>query len=310
MTRDLVLGLEIVLPDGRILNNLKEIKKDNRGYDLKHLFIGSEGSLGIITTAVLKLFPKPKKTGMAIVAIKNIKKVIEFLKYINSGYKEQLQSFELNSNLGMSFIKKHFTDIIIPFNNSYPWYVIFELSFLKNIDVEKEIESILEKSVEQKYILDAIKPRNISQFNNIWKTRDWLSFAQKKDGPSIKHDISIPISNIPIFIKKAEVSIKKVLPNSQILVFGHIADANIHYNISSKDIESKKNFELYSKKINTIVFDLVYKYNGSFSAEHGIGKMKIKELKKYSSVEEFNIKKQIKKLFDPNEIMNPGKVFE
>ena len=310
MTRDLVLGLEIVLPDGRILNNLKEIKKDNRGYDLKHLFIGSEGSLGIITTAVLKLFPKPKKTGMAIVAIKNIKKVIEFLKYINSGYKEQLQSFELNSNLGMSFIKKHFTDIIIPFNNNYPWYVIFELSFLKNIDVEKEIESILEKSVEQKYILDGIKPQNISQFNNIWKTRDWLSFAQKKDGPSIKHDISIPISNIPKFIKKAEVSIKKVLPNSQILVFGHIADANIHYNISSKDIESKKNFELYSKKINTIVFDLVYKYNGSFSAEHGIGKMKIKELKKYSSVEEFNIKKQIKKLFDPNEIMNPGKVFE
>ena len=202
MTRDLVLGLEIVLPDGRILNNLKEIKKDNRGYDLKHLFIGSEGSLGIITTAVLKLFPKPKKTGMAIVAIKNIKKVIEFLKYINSGYKEQLQSFELNSNLGMSFIKKHFTDIIIPFNNNYPWYVIFELSFLKNIDVEKEIEFILEKSVEQKYILDAIKPQNISQFNNIWKTRDWLSFAQKKDGPSIKHDISIPISNIPTFIKK------------------------------------------------------------------------------------------------------------
>ena len=131
MTRDLVLGLEIVLPDGKILNNLKEIKKDNRGYDLKHLFIGSEGSLGIITTAVLKLFPKPKKTGMAIVAIKNIKKVIEFLKYINSGYKEQLQSFELNSNLGMSFIKKHFTDIIIPFNNNYPWYVIFELSFFK-----------------------------------------------------------------------------------------------------------------------------------------------------------------------------------
>ena len=147
MTRDLVLGLEIVLPDGRILNNLKEIKKDNRGYDLKHLFIGSEGSLGIITTAVLKLFPKPKKTGMAIVAIKNIKKVIEFLKYINSGYKEQLQSFELNSNLGMSFIKKHFTDIIIPFNNNYPWYVIFELSFLKDIDIENEIEFILEKVI-------------------------------------------------------------------------------------------------------------------------------------------------------------------
>ena len=168
----------------------------------------------------------------------------------------------------------------------------------------------MEQSFEQKYILDAIKPQNLKQYNNIWKTRDWLSFAQKKDGKSIKHDISIPISNIPTFIKKAEVLIKKVLPNSQILIFGHIADANIHYNISSKDIESKRNFELYSKKINTIVFDLVYKYKGSFSAEHGIGKMKIKELQEYSSKEEFNIKKQIKKLFDPKNIMNPGKVFE
>ena len=191
----------------------------------------------------------------------------------------------------MSFIKKHFTDIAIPFNNNYSWYVIFELAFLKNIDVEKEIEFILEQSFEQKYILDAIKPQNLKQYNNIWKTRDWLSFfAQKKDGKSIKHDISIPISNIPLFIKKSEVLIRKVLPNSNILIFGHIADANIHYNISSKEIENKRNFELYSKKINTIVFDLVYKYKGSFSAEHGIGKMKIKELQEYSSKEEFNIK--------------------
>ena len=310
MTRDLVLGLEIVLPDGKILNSLKEIKKDNRGYDLKHLFIGSEGTLGIVTSATLKLFPLPKRTGMAIVAIKDINKVTEFLKYINSIHVEQLSSFELNSNIGLSFIKKHFNNIQIPFNNNYPWYVIFELSFLKDVNIDSILDKILENSFEKNYILDAIKPQNLKQINNIWKTREWLSLAQKRDGPSIKHDISIPVSKTSFFIKEAEDSIKKILPDSKILIFGHIADGNIHYNISSNSIKDTKNFKIYSKKINTIVFDLVYKYNGSFSAEHGIGKMKIKELKKYSSPEELLVKTQIKKLFDPNGIMNPGKVVE
>ena len=204
MTRDLVLGLEIVLPDGKILNTLKEIKKDNRGYDLKHLFIGSEGTLGIITSAVLKLFPLPKKKGMAIVAIKDVKKAIDFLKFINCSYKEQLNSFELNSSLGLNFIKKHYSQISIPFNNSYPWYIIFELSYLQEIDIDIEINILLEKALEKNYILNAIKPKNISETNNIWKTREFLSAAQKKDGLSVKHDISIPISNIPTFLIKAE----------------------------------------------------------------------------------------------------------
>ena len=172
------------------------------------------------------------------------------------------------------------------------------------------MDRVLEKALEKKNIMNAIKPQNIKQINNIWKTREWLSFAQKKDGPSIKHDISIPISKIPIFLEEAEKLIKKVLSNVRILVFGHIADGNIHYNISSEYIKDKRSFKFYSKKINTIVFDLVYKYKGSFSAEHGIGKMKIKELKKYSSPEELLVKMQIKKLFDPKGIMNPGKVVD
>ncbi len=310
MTRDLVLGLEIVLPDGKILNTLKEIKKDNRGYDLKQLFIGSEGTLGIITSAVLKLFPAPKKKGMAIVALQNIKSVIDFFEFLSSSHQEQLNSFELNSNLGLEFIKKHFKEIKIPFDNNYPWYVIFELSYLKEIDIDNEINIVLETALKKKYILDAIKPQNITQKDNIWKTREWLSFAQKKDGPSIKHDISIPISKLPLFLKESEKSIKQVLSNSKILTFGHIADGNIHYNISSEYIKNENSFKFYSKKINTIVFDLVYKYKGSFSAEHGIGKMKIKELKKYSSYEELFVKMQIKKLFDPKGIMNPGKVID
>ena len=170
----------------------------------------------------------------------------------------------------MSYIKKHYSDISIPFNNNYPWYVIFELSFLQEEDVENIIQKLLEEALEKKYILDAIRPQSIAQTNNIWKTREWLSFAQKRDGPSIKHDISIPISKIPIFLREAEKSIKKVLSESKILIFGHIADGNLHYNISSSIIKDETSFKFYSKKINTIVFDLVYKYNGSFSAEHGI----------------------------------------
>ncbi len=309
MTRDLVLGLEIVLPNGKVLNCLREIKKDNRSYDIKHIFIGSEGTLGIITSAVLRLFPQPKKTGIAFVALENIKKAIEFFNYINSSHNEHLTAYELNSNLGLKFIKKNYPRISIPFDNKYPWYVIIELSFIKNIDIDSEIELVLEEAFAKKLIIDAVKPQNIIQSNNIWKTREWLSYAQKKDGPSIKHDISLPISKIPVFIEEAEVLVKQVLPNANILIFGHLADGNIHYNISDNIVLNKTNIDFFSKKINTIVFDLVYKYNGSFSAEHGIGMTKTREFVKYTNPEELNVKRQIKKLFDPKGIMNPGKVF-
>ena len=309
MTRDLVLGLEIVLPNGKILNGLREIKKDNRGYDLKHIFIGSEGTLGIITSAVLKIFPKPKKKTITMVALKDIKKVLEFFNFVNSSHHENLTAFELNSNLGLKFIKNIFNEIPIPFSNKYPWYIIIELSSFDNIDLEKKIELLLEEAIKKEIIIDAIRPQNISQYENIWKTREFISYAQKKDSPSIKHDISLPISKIPKFIEEAEISIKKILASANILIFGHIADGNIHYNVSDKKVINKNNIDFYSKKINSVVFDLVYKYNGSFSAEHGIGKMKINELIKYTSTEEITVKKQIKKLFDPRGIMNPGKVF-
>ena len=309
MTRDLVLGLELVLPNGKILNGLREIKKDNRGYDLKHIFIGSEGTLGIITSAVLKIFPAPKRKSSAIVALKDINKVIKFFNFINSSHYENLTSFELNSNLGLEFIKNNFSEIPIPFDNKYPWYVIIELTYLKDINVDSEIIILLEKAIEKDIVLNAIKPQTIEQSKNIWKTREFLSYAQKKNGLSIKHDISLPISKIPMFIKESEDLIKKVFKDPSILIFGHLADGNIHYNVSNNNILKKTNIDFYSKKVNTIVFDLVYKYNGSFSAEHGIGKMKVKELIKYSTSEEVNVKKQIKKLFDPNGIMNPGKVF-
>ena len=206
-------------------------------------------------------------------------------------------------NFGKSYLpnfnKRSFQNINLDLE-----YASQKITNEKIINVSELRELIIKNNDKLKVIKSQIE-----QSKNIWKTREFLSYAQKKNGLSIKHDISLPISKIPMFIKESEDLIKKIFKDPNILIFGHLADGNIHYNVSNNNILKKTNIDFYSKKVNTIVFDLVYKYNGSFSAEHGIGKMKVKELIKYTTSEEVNVKKQIKKLFDPNGIMNPGKVF-
>ncbi len=309
MTRELVSGLEVVLPNGDIISNLSALKKDNRAYDLKNLFIGAEGTLGIVTAATIKLFPQIKDNAFSIVAVKNIGNAIRLLSCVNKCYRENLATYELNSYLGLELIQKHFRSIKLPFDNLYPWYVIIELTSSKNENLDEKMNVLLEESLRKKIILDAIQPLNLKQKNEIWKTREFLSNAQKLEGPSIKHDISIPLSNIPLFLKKAENSISKYIEKKYILAFGHLADGNLHYNIGKPKKIKDSEFRLMSEKINNIVFDLVQKMGGSFSAEHGIGKLKIKELKRYSTKEELNLKKSIKLLLDPRKIMNPGKIF-
>ena len=309
MTKDLVLGLEVVMPNGDILNSIKEIKKDNRGFDPQTLHIGAEGTLGIITAAKLKLFPTIKDKAMAIVALRHIQDAVKFLAMVKDLCFEYLSSFEINSNIGMELIKKHFLDISIPFENKYSWYIILELSSNEKIFLENKLDSILEKALLSKTIVDAIKPQNIKQYNNIWNTREYLSQAQKINGPSIKHDISIPIKKISYFLKEVELRLSKI-PKKNLLAFGHLADGNLHFNVSKPIDVNKSNFKKLKTYVNKTIFDLVYDLNGSFSAEHGIGKIKINEFKKYSSNEEFMLKKKLKKLIDPNNIMNPGKIFK
>ena len=309
MTKDLVLGLEVVMPNGSILNSIKEIKKDNRGFDPQSLHVGAEGTLGIITAAKLKLFPNIKNKVMAIVALKNVDNAIELLTIVKDLFFEHLSSFEINSNKGMALIQKHFLNILIPFGNKYPWYVIFELSSNEKNTLDNKLDLILEKALATKIIIDAIKPQSIRQYNNIWNTRELLSQAQKIDGPSIKHDISIPIKKISYFLKEAELRLPNI-PKKNFLAFGHLADGNLHYNVSKPIDLSHSNFKKLQKHVNETIFDLVYDLGGSFSAEHGIGKIKINELKKYSSKEEFMLKRNLKKLIDPNNIMNPGKIFK
>ena len=308
MTKDLVEGLEVVLPDGSVINSIKNIKKDNRGFDPKYLHIGSEGTLGIITTVKLKLFPEIKEKVMAIVAIKNIEKAIEFLEFVKQENYENLSAFEINSQLGMDLIKKYFSEINIPFNNNYPWYVIFEFSSSEKDFLQNKIDNILMDAIDKKLIEDAIKPLNIKQYNDIWNTRELLSSAQKLQGKSIKHDISIPISNIPAFLKKAESKLKN-FPKNNLLAFGHLADGNLHFNVSKPEKLKSYEFKNFYNKVNREIFDLVSSLGGSFSAEHGIGSIKKKEFKKYSSKEDYMLKKKIKDLLDPNNIMNPGKIF-
>ena len=309
MTKDLVLGLEVVMPNGDILNSIKEIKKDNRGFDPQTLHIGAEGTLGIITAAKLKLFPTIKDKAMAIVALRNIQDAVKFLAMVKGLCFEYLSSFEINSNIGMELIKKHFLNISIPFENKYSWYVILELSSNEKNFLENKLDSILEKALVSKTIVDAIKPQNIKQYNNIWNTREYLSQAQKINGPSIKHDISIPIKKISYFLKEVGLRLSKI-PKKNLLAFGHLADGNLHFNVSKPTDVSDSNFKKLKTYVNKTIFDLVYDLGGSFSAEHGIGKIKINEFKKYSSNEEFMLKKKLKKLIDPNNIMNPGKIFK
>ncbi len=308
MTKDLVEGIEVVLPNGKILNTISQIKKDNRSFDPKYLHIGSEGTLGIITNIKLKLFPEIKSRAMAMIATQNIENVINFLSFVKSQCHEHLSAFEVNTNVGLNLINKFFSDIPIPFKNKYAWYTIFELSSSDNFDLESKIDKIITKAIEKKIVSNAIKPQNLKQYKDLWKTRELLSEAQRIQGNSIKHDISIPIDKIPFFLKKAQQSLIE-FRKENILSFGHLADGNLHYNISKPKKMNDDNFKKLKKKINSNIFDLVYKLGGSFSAEHGIGLIKKKEFKKYTSSEEFMLKKNLKKLLDPNNIMNPGKIF-
>ena len=308
MTRELVLGLEVVFANGKIWNGLRSIKKDNRGYSLKNLFIGAEGTLGIITACVLKLFPFPKNKETAIVALENPKKIMDFYNLSFDEYGDLINAFELNSSLGMEIVKNNIDNTKNPFNTNYPWYLIIEMSSSYSHNLKQRMNDLLIKADKKKIILNAIQAQNISQASEIWKTREFLNEAQKKEGASIKHDISIPINSIEIFIKKAVEKISNYLPGAKTLVFGHFADGNLHFNIGQPNNISKDNFIKKTKDVNNIVFELVKNMNGSFSAEHGIGQLKKNELREFSPSEEINAMKLIKESLDPKNIMNPGKI--
>jgi D-lactate dehydrogenase (cytochrome) len=307
VAREMALGLEVVLADGRILNGLSKLKKDNTGYDLRNLFIGAEGTLGIITAATLKLFPKPRAVETAFVGLKSPADALKLLSVAQNEAAGSLTSFELLADIAVDFSVRHGIDIRDPLASKHPWYVLMELSSSRD-DISAALESILAQGMEQGIVDDAVIAANLSQRSAFWKLRDEMSAAQKPEGGSIKHDISVPVAAVPDFIAEANAAVVKLIPGARPVPFGHLGDGNIHYNVSQPVGANTADFLGKWHAVNAVVFDIVLRMGGSISAEHGIGVLKRDELPEVKDKVAIELMRAIKAAFDPLGIMNPGKV--
>jgi FAD/FMN-containing dehydrogenase len=307
VAREMALGLEVVLADGRILNGLSKLKKDNTGYDLRNLFIGAEGTLGIITAATLRLFPKPRAVETAFVGLNSPTQALKLLEISRNEAAGTLTSFELLSDISVDFSVRHGIDIRHPLPGAHPWYVLMELSSPRD-DARATLESILAQGLEKAVVDDAVIAANLAQRGAFWKLRDEMSAAQKPEGGSIKHDISVPVAAVPEFIAEADAAVVRLIPGARPVPFGHLGDGNIHYNVSQPIGGDTAEFMDRWHEVNAVVFEIVMRMGGSISAEHGIGVLKRDELPGVKDKVAIELMRAIKALLDPGGIMNPGKV--
>jgi len=307
VAREMALGLEVVLADGRVLNALSKLKKDNTGYDLRNIFIGAEGTLGIITAATLKLFPKPRAIETAYVGLKSPAQALKLLEISQNEAGGSLTSFELLADIAVDFSIRHGIDVRDPLSDKHPWYVLMELSSPRE-DARAALEAILARGLEDGIVDDAVIAANLSQRQAFWKLRDEMSAAQKPEGGSIKHDISVPVAAVPAFIEEANAAVVKLIPGSRPVPFGHLGDGNIHYNVSQPVGGNSADFLARWHDVNEVVFAIVLKMGGSISAEHGIGVLKRNELPEVKDKVAIELMRGIKAMLDPLGIMNPGKV--
>ena len=306
--RELALGLEVVLPDGRIWNGLRGLRKDNTGYDLKQLFIGAEGTLGIITAAVLKLFPQPKSSATAWLAIDSPQHAVGLLHAMQAEFGTQLTACELVSDVSLGMVLKHIAGAQAPLEPS-PWYLLVELSGPQEESVLREgLEAFLASAFETEMLTNAVLASSGEQARRLWALREDISEAQKVEGFSIKHDISVPVSRIPEFLVRADAALQAAYPGIRIVAFGHVGDGNLHYNQSKPESGENAEFIAAQAEVNRLVHDIVNDLGGSISAEHGIGQLKRDELRRYKSDVELEMMRAIKAAFDPKGLMNPGKV--
>ena len=290
-----------------VLNLLSKLKKDNTGYDLRNLFIGAEGTLGIITAATLKLFPKPRAVETAFVGLTSPAQALKLLAIAQNEAAGTLTSFELLSEIAVDFSIRHGIDIRDPLENKHPWYVLMELSSPRD-DARATLEAILAKGFEDGIVDDAVMASNLSQRQAFWKLRDEMSAAQKPEGGSIKHDISVPVVAVPDFIAEADDAVSKLIPGARPVPFGHLGDGNIHYNVSQPAGADTADFLGRWHEVNAVVFEIVLRMGGSISAEHGIGVLKRDELPEVKDKVAIELMRQLKAMLDPLGIMNPGKV--
>ncbi len=307
--RELTLGIEAVLPDGRVWNGLRGLRKDNTGYDLKQLFIGSEGTLGIITAAVLKLLPMPRSRAVAWVALASPAAAIALLGLMRARAAERLSAFEVIGEAAFDLVVQHMPGVFSPLAERAPWYALIELGDSDPAGgVKILLEDILGFALEERLISDAAVAASLAQMADLWTLREWVSEAQKIEGISVKHDISLPVSRIPEFLDAAGSALAEHFGPLRIVAFGHAGDGNLHYNLSRFNAAENTAFIARSAEANQIVHDIVTSLGGSISAEHGLGQLKRDEIRRYKSGIELEMMRGIKQLLDPAGIMNPGKV--
>ena len=306
--RDLVLGIEAVLPDGRIWNGLRGLRKDNTGYDLKQLFIGGEGTLGIVTAAVCKLFPRPRSVATALVAVPDVAAAVSLFGRLKQTSGDRLTAFELIPRIGIDFVTRHIPGARDPLTKAVDWYVLAELSSAGEEDLRHRLEAALATALEEGLASDAAIAESGAQASALWALRENLSDVQKLEGGSIKHDISVPISAIPAFITEASKAVTAALPGIRPVPFGHIGDGNVHFNLSQPPAMDRDAFLDRWAEFNRIVHDIAAGLGGSISAEHGLGFMKRDEITHYKSAVEIDMMRAVKRALDPQNIMNPGKL--
>jgi FAD/FMN-containing dehydrogenase len=306
--RDLVLGLEVVLADGRVLSNLSKLKKDNTGYDLKHLFMGAEGTLGIITAAVLKLFPRPRARETAFVGLASPGDALALLTLAQAGAGQSVVTFEIIPRIGIDFVLRHAPGSRDPLSGAHAWYVLMELASQAEPGLQGTAESLLGDALEQGIAEDAALASSLEQRNAFWRLREHLSEVQKHEGGSIKHDVSVPVATVPAFIEAATIAVEAALPGARVLGFGHLGDGNIHFNVSQPPGADKAAFLARWHEINDVVHAIVARYGGSISAEHGIGRLKRDLLPKVKDPVVLDVMRALKRTLDPKGLLNPGKV--
>ena len=306
--RDLVTGLEVVLADGRIMSTLSKLKKDNTGYDLKHLFMGSEGTLGIITAAVVKLYPKPRSRETAMVGVADPHKATALLTLAQQMAGSDVKTFELMPRIGVEFMLRHCAGTREPMNSVHPWYVMIELASQLETGLDETMLGLLEKAAEADLIEDAVIAASLDQRKYFWKVRELLAEAPKYEGGSIKHDICVPVSKVAEFLDEAAVVCTKMVPDSRLVAFGHLGDGNMHTNLTQPVGADKQAFLDRWIEVNAAVHAIVAKHQGSISAEHGIGVLKRDLLPGVKDPVAMDVMRTIKAALDPQGILNPGKV--
>jgi FAD/FMN-containing dehydrogenase len=308
-TRDLVLGLEVVLADGSILDDLSGLRKDNTGYDLKQLFIGAEGTLGIITAVTLKLFPAPNSTATAWLAVGDVAAAVSLYSAARSRIGDEMVAFELMPRIAIEMVLEHIPGTRDPLDDTHDWYVLLELaSARQQTDIDMQLTDFLTNAMEEGLVTNGVIAASDSQRQELWQLRHAISEAQKKAGASIKHDISVPVSSIPEFLHQADLLMQDAVPGIRPVPFGHLGDGNLHYNLSQPEDMDADTFLSHWDALNQLVHGLAAELHGSFSAEHGIGFLKAGELERLSSPVKMELMRTIKRALDPEGIMNPGKV--